>query len=143
MVPLTPVDTSSTLILHTDTSTDGVGWVMSQIRSNDNNFDVYNSSYFIIAMGSSTLPPSQKRYSPVELKVLAISHSIQKLDFYTRYANLVRVYTDCSALTSIPGTRNYMTDYLSRYSWARKILQMLRFLGHMLLLGDYEQMRWG
>ena len=94
VVPLTPVNTSSALILHTDASTDGLGWILSQLRSNDNNQDVYSSPHYIIAMGSSTLSSAQKRYSPVEIEVLAISHSIHKLDFFTKYSS------DCSALVS-------------------------------------------
>ena len=98
VVPITPIDTSSPLILHTDASTDGLGWILSQLRSHDNSQNVYYSPHNIIAMGSSTLSSSQKRYSPVELEVLAISHSIHKLDFFTGYSSLVRVFSDCSAL---------------------------------------------
>ena len=97
-------------------------------------------------MGSSTLTCAQKRYSPVELEVLAVSHSINKLDYFTGFSPLVRVYSDCNALVSIfnqdlsevknqrilrmlekimwinvevrhiAGARNKIADYLSRYS---------------------------
>ena len=55
---------------------------------------LYSSPHNIIAMGSSTLSCAQKRYSPVELEVLAISHSIHKLDYFTRFSPLIRVYSD-------------------------------------------------
>ena len=145
-----PIDTSSPLILHTDASTDELGWVLSQLRTKEERQGVYSSPHNIIAMGSSTLSCAQKRYSPVELEVLAISHSINKLDYFTRFSPLVRVCSDCSALVSIfnqdlsevknqrisrmfekimcinmeikhiVGARNKMADYLSRYSLGDK-----------------------
>ena len=35
VIPLTPIDTSSPLILHTDASTEGIGWVLSQLRTKE------------------------------------------------------------------------------------------------------------
>ena len=77
---------------------------------------------------------------------MAVSHSIGKLDYFTRFSLLVKVFSDGSALVSIfnqdlckvknqrilrllekimcinleekhiPGARNQVADYLSRYS---------------------------
>ena len=101
VIPLTPIDTSSPLILHTDASTEGIGRVLSQLRTKEEGQDVYSSPHNIIAMGSSTLTCAQKQYNPVELEVLAVSRSINKLDYFTRFSPLVKVYSDCSALVNI------------------------------------------
>merc|ERR1711951_179831 len=105
----------------------------------------WKSNQVVIAMGSTSLSDCQARYSPVEKECLAALTAITKLDYYCRAAPEVNVYSDCSTLVSLskkdfseftntrllrlmekitgynltfhhlPGSRNGISDYLSRY----------------------------
>ena len=53
VIPLTPINTTAPLILHTDASTDSLGWILSQLRSQEEDQDVYTSPHNIVAMVDS------------------------------------------------------------------------------------------
>ena len=54
--------------------------------------------HHIIAIGSTGLTGAQSRYSPVELETLGVVFAVTKLDYFTRGAPHLAVYSDCSAL---------------------------------------------
>ena len=56
--------------------------------------DMYWLKRKIVTLGSTGLTPTQSRYSTVELEALAIYYAVSKLDYFTRYAPLVEVFTD-------------------------------------------------
>ena len=104
-------------------------------------------------MGSSSLTDCQSRYSPVEKELLAAVTAVTKLDYFCRAAPVVNIYSDCSTLVAItnkdwsditnprilrlmekiggynlqfhhlPGCRNSISDYLSRYPSSKPTLE--------------------
>ena len=65
LIPISPVDTSIPLILHTDASNNGVGWILSQVPDKSNSMEnISKKQQAVIEMGSATLTDAQRRYSP-------------------------------------------------------------------------------
>ena len=147
IIPISPIATKLPLILHTDASNVGFGWVWTQLRDTNCSMDeCYKEQQVILEMGSASLTEAQRKYAPIEQELLSIVTACKKLDSYCRYTPRVYIYTDCSPLVAlhrkdfseiknprilrlmeklvtynlelrhIPGSRNKMADYLSRYS---------------------------
>ena len=92
-IKISPFDTNLKLHIHTDASAAGLGFVLSQPLEDDKE-DMYRLKRKIVTLGSAGLTPAQTRYSAVELEALAIFYAVSKLDYFTRYAPLVEVFTD-------------------------------------------------
>ena len=84
---------------------------------------------------------TQSCYSTVELECLALVFAISKLDYYLRYSNLIKVYTDSKNLCdywnmSLPDIKNSriskMIEKLHPYS-----IQMEHVRGETHFLPDY------
>ena len=90
------------MIVHTDASNTGLGWILTQRKSKHINLDEnWKENQVVIEMGSTSLTECQSRYSPVEKEMLAAVTAVTKLDFYCRAAPEVHVYSDCATLVNI------------------------------------------
>ena len=102
IIPVSPIDTSKPLIIHTDASNTELGWILTQRKSKHINLDEnWKENQVVIEMGSTSLTKCQSRYSPVVKEMLAAVTAITKLDFYCRAAPEVHVYSDCATLLNI------------------------------------------
>ena len=82
VIPITPIDTSKPLVLHCDASQDGIGWILPQMSNPDDLANCYKSQQTVLDMGSASLTPTQRRYSPIEMEMLAVVTAIKKLDYF-------------------------------------------------------------
>ena len=102
IIPVTPVDTSKPLMIYTDASNSGLGWILTQRKNNQLNLDEnWKENQIVIEMGSTSLSECQSRYSPVEKEMLAAVTEVTKLDFFCRAAPEVHIFSDCSTLVNI------------------------------------------
>ena len=73
------MDTSISLILHTDASNDVVGWILRQVPDKSTFMEnIYKEKQAVIEMGLAALTDAQRRYSPVELELLSIVTACKK-----------------------------------------------------------------
>ena len=95
-IVLTPLEVGRDIHLHTDASSNGLGFILSQPHSDQEkgNKDHYRMKRNIITLGSAGLTSTQERYSSGEQECLAVLHGIQKTDFYGRGASKSIVYSD-------------------------------------------------
>ena len=133
-------DYSLPFILHTDSSTDGLGAVLYQQLGPNKKDDMR-----VIAYASRSLSPSEANYAPHKLEFLALKWAItDKFKEYLCGENKFEVYTDNNPLTYIltsakldacgqrwvaalanfnftlhykPGSTNTIADALSRIIW--------------------------
>ena len=133
-------DYSLPFILHTDSSTDGLGAVLYQQQGPNKKDDMR-----VIAYASRSLSPSEANYAPHKLEFLALKWAItDKFKEYLYGENKFEVYTDNNPLTYIltsakldacgqrwvaalanfnftlhykPGSTNTIADALSRIIW--------------------------
>ena len=102
IVPVSPVDTSKPLMVYTDASNSGIGWILTQKKNNNLDMDEnWKENQVVIEMGSTSLSECQSRYSPVEKECLAAVTAITKLDYFCRAAPEVHVFSDCSTLVNL------------------------------------------
>ena len=87
------------MIIRTDASKKGLGYVMTQTSTSGN--------MRVIQMGSTGLTKSQHNYSVNELEMLSIQWALEKLKIYTVGEQKVVVLTDNSSLV---GTWNKSLD---------------------------------
>ena len=85
-ISLTPMDIRKETHIHCDASKEGLGWVLSQLQDDTKEVTDYQAARDVITFGSTTLKDAQRRYSPVELELLAIVTSVSCLKYYTRGA---------------------------------------------------------
>ena len=74
-----------TVVLTDASRLHGIGFALVQ---------VYKDKLALIQCGSASLSPTQSRYSTVELKCLAIVHTIQKCHYYLAGIPRFEVWTD-------------------------------------------------
>ena len=87
-------------ILHTDSSTDGLGAVLYQKQENETK---------VIAYASRSLTASEANYAPFKLEFLALKWAVtDKFKEYLYGGNWFEVYTDNNPLTYILSTANLM-----------------------------------
>ena len=79
-------------VLETDASIQGLGAILSQLRSDDKLHPIY--------FASRALSPQEKNYSVTELKTLAVVWAISHFHHYV-YGNNLVVYTDQTAVKAI------------------------------------------
>ena len=90
-------DYSLPFILHTDSSTDGLGAVLYQQQGPNKKDDMR-----VIAYASRSLSPSEANYAPHKLEFLALKWAItDKFKEYLYGENKFEVYTDNNPLTYI------------------------------------------
>ena len=70
-IKISPFNTKLGLHIHTDASSKGLGFIMSQPLEGDKE-DIYRLKRKIVTLGSTGLTPTQSRYSAVKLEELAI-----------------------------------------------------------------------
>merc|ERR1711895_230836 len=115
----------------------------------------WKSNQIVIEMGSTSLSDCHSRYSPVEKECLAAVTAVTKLDYFCRAAPEVHIFSDCSTLVNLsrknfseftntrllrqmekisgynltfhhlPGSRNGISDYLSRYPHSPPVMEDL------------------
>ena len=87
-VVLSPLEVGREIHIHTDASSQGLGFILSQPHKDEEkgNTDHYRMKRDIITFGSAGLTSTQERYSSGEHECLAVLHAIQKTDFYVRGA---------------------------------------------------------
>ena len=95
-IVLWPLEVGREIYLHTDASSQGLGFILSQPHKDEENrnSDHYCMKRNIITLGSAGLTSTQERYSSGEQECLAVLHAIQKTDYYVRGAPKVVVFTD-------------------------------------------------
>ena len=63
IIPVTPVDTSKPLVIHTDASNSGLGWILTQRKSKEIDLsENWRQNQVVIEMGSTSLTDCQSRY---------------------------------------------------------------------------------
>ena len=89
-IVLSPLEVGREIHLHTNASSQGLGFILSQPHKNEENrnSDHYRMKHNIITLGS------QERYSSGEQECLAVLHAIQKTDYYVRGAKKVVIFSD-------------------------------------------------
>merc|ERR1712081_57444 len=93
-VILSPLEVGRELHLHTDTSNNGLGYILSQPHKDEKkeNYN-YNIRRNLVTLGSARLSDTQQRYTACEQECLAVLHAIQKVDHYIRGAPEIKVFT--------------------------------------------------
>ena len=95
-IVLSPLKVGREIHLHTDASSQGLGFILSQPHKDEEkrNSDHYCMKRNFITLGSAGLTSTQERYSSGEQECLAVLHAIQKTNFYMRGAQKIVVFSD-------------------------------------------------
>ena len=96
-IVLSPLEVGKDIHIHTDASSQGLGFILSQPHKDEEkkgNTDHYRMKQNIITLGSAGLTSTQERYSSGEQECLVVLHAIQKTDFYVRCAQKIVVFSD-------------------------------------------------
>ena len=102
IIPISPADTKQPLIIHTDASNDGLGWILTQMRDQNSTMEnCYKEQQVVLEMGSASLTDAQKRYAPIEQELLAVATACKKLDYFCRWVPNIYIYTDCAPLVAL------------------------------------------
>ena len=99
-VHLSPIRTGNTLLLYTDASVAGLGYVLCQERNIviDGEEETVQD---IIHLGSTSVTQVQAGYSPVELECLATQWACEKLHYFLADAPKINFFTDSSRLVRL------------------------------------------
>ena len=95
-IVLSPLEVGREIHLHTDASSQGLGFILSQPHKDEEkrSTDHYRMRRNIITLGSAGLTSTQERYSTGEQECLAVLHAIQKTDYDIRGAQKIVVFSE-------------------------------------------------
>ena len=92
-IRLSPFNPKKSINILTDgASSSGIGFVFYQPT------DISTQEVTIVQANSSALKKSQMAYSPVDTEVLALKFACDASQHYLYGAEVINIYTDCSAL---------------------------------------------
>ena len=99
-VHLSPIRTGNNLLLYTDASINGLGYVLCQERKVilDEEEETIRD---IIHLGSTSVTEVQACYSPVELECLAAQWACEKCHYFLADAPKINLFTDSSGLVGL------------------------------------------
>ena len=121
-------DFSKPFVLHTDASDSAIGYVLSQVESEE---------LLPIHFGGRVLTPAEKRYAPTERELLAIYDSVKKEQVYWK-GNKFIVYTDHHPLTHLQTSKEIVNR---RYRWIeflQELAAIIRYIpGKDNVVADY------
>ena len=163
-IRLSPFNPNKPINILTDgASSSGIGFVFYQPT------DISTQEVTIVQANSSALKKSQMAYCPVDTEVLALKFACDASQHYLYRAEVIHIYTDCSALEGmfnkplseiknrrirnmiekpmgfdfkfhhIPGVENKIADCLSRLT--RRIPATEHFSFAESTLGNYDKIK--
>ena len=132
-VTLSPIDVSLPLHLYTDASIDGLSYFLTQEKETtdgDGNKVLDENgkkkiTRTIIHIGSTSLTDAQSRYSPMELEMLCVQWSTQKLHYFLLGAPIIHLHTDSSGVIGV--LKKHISD-IQNPRLARMVEKLLPYI---------------